>query len=237
MKKTIFLILFFSTVFSFKANSQILIGILFGDKLNTDYVQMGFAVGDNLTTLTNVEGDYAHNIALGLDLRIFPKNKLSLHTGIFFSSPASTKGMQLGLTGDPYLDTVLLETDVRLKLSYLSLPIYAKYNIGKSFSIEAGTNIAYMRKAKLEHSYSNSDQSLDYTENIRDEFNRIDVQAGIGIGYAFKQGEGTRINIRYIHGLLDILDNDARKQDANKSTYNQVFQFLVEIPIKGEKDI
>jgi Outer membrane protein beta-barrel domain len=237
MKKVIFLVVFIFTVLSFKANSQILIGIIFGDKLNTDYLQMGFTIGDNLTTLTNIEGDYAHNIALGLDLMVFPKKKFNLHTGLFFSSPVSKKGLKLGPTGDPNLDTVLLETDVRLRLSYFSLPIYAKYKIGKTFSIEAGANISLMRKAKLEHTYLNSDQSLNYTENIRDDFNRWDVQAGIGIGYTFKQGEGTTINIRYLQGLLDVLDNDARKEDASKSSYNQVFQLLLEIPIKGDTSI
>lgn len=236
MRKSLFTICLILALSITSANGQILIGIIFGDKVNPEVLQMGFAIGDSYTKISNIEGgEYAHNIALGLDLKLFPKNKLSLHTGVFFSSPVSIKALPIGSTGNTQLDDLLLDADTRLKLSYLSVPLYAKYNLfGNSFSLEGGVNIVLLKKAEKLYSYMQAEDNLSYTQNYTDDFSKLDLQMGIALGYAFNKGEGVRVKLSYMKGLTDIVKNPELKTVPGKSSFNHIFQLLAEIPIKGD---
>jgi len=234
MKKNILLIVVFIFLFISKSNSQVLIGILFGDKLNTDKFKMGFVVGDNYSSVSNMKGaNFSHNIAFGLDLYLFHQKKISLHSGLFFSAPSGAKGLPFSPTKDSNLDLALENADVKLKLSNFSMPLFAKYKLDKGFSIEAGTTITYLRKAYRQYKDDSGEDLIRYKEEITDDFQRIDLQIGAGVGYALKEGKGMNITFRYVQGLLDIVKNDALKKNSSDAVSSMAFQLHVGIPMGG----
>lgn len=214
--------------------SQILIGIIFGDKINPDIVQMGFALGDNITTLTNVgSNSYSHNLALGLNLIVFPQRQVSIHTGAFFSYPTGASYLPFFPTDNVLLDSVLIGSDVKIKNSSLSLPIMAKVRFWDSFFLETGATVSYLLKSQLIYNYTNNGDEFTYVSDVLDDFNRFDVHLAGGLGYGFNKGQGININLRFTHGMVNVAKTNTFKSDPNKAAYNKGFQLLVEIPIKG----
>ncbi|HET7899324.1 MAG TPA: hypothetical protein VFL47_16670, partial [Flavisolibacter sp.] len=77
MKKIFFLLLL--TAGSQTVTAQILIAVLFGDKLNTGKLEFGLVLSPAFTNLTNTSGDYRSALNLGMFFNIRPDKKLFLH--------------------------------------------------------------------------------------------------------------------------------------------------------------
>jgi hypothetical protein len=136
------------------------------------------------------------------------------------------------------------ETEVKLTVNYLELPVLAKFSFGTDtkFFFVAGPSLGFGLggKAKIDYSYSETyngqtdSESLSVNGKIKfgdepdeseeDEIyfdNRIDFGAQLGVGVLIKN----RIAVEARYGLgLSSLDGD-------EDVMNRVFQFSVAMPI------
>jgi hypothetical protein len=93
-------------------------------------------------------------------------------------------------------------SDNVVELSYLNIPLMAKYYVAKGLSIEAGPQIGYLFAAKNE--------SVD----VKDSFKKIDFGANVGLGY--KLENGLNFGVRYNLGLSNI-NNVSGSSDKYKN--------------------
>lgn len=112
------------------------------------------------------------------------------------------------------------EDDTKLNLSYISVPVLAKYKV-EGFSIYLGPQVGFLMAAKAK----NDDESQD----IKDSFKSIDFAGVLGAGYTMENGFG--FDARYQLGLSNILDGG----DSDNSYKNRGFQVGVHYVFGGKK--
>lgn len=132
--------------------------------------------------LSNINGDFSSS------------NKLGLYGGaaadLMFSDNFGARA-ELLLSQEGAKD---------IGLTYLRLPLLAKYNFSEEFSLAAGPNVGYLLGSELESRI----------------FNSLDL--GFSMGMMYKFFSGFYIDARYTHGLTNISNT------LNKS-YNTNFSF------------
>jgi len=100
--------------------------------------------------------------------------------------------------------------DDKLKISYLNIPVMAKYYVIKKLSVEAGPQIGFLLSAKEDG------------EDVKDDFKSLDFGFNFGVGYDIT--ESFFAGVRYNLGLLNIADN---VNGDNFKTNNNVFSISV----------
>src|SRR5687768_4209669 len=117
-------------------------------------VQFGVKAGANLATLT---GDDVEDV----------KSKIGFNAGVFAEIPVSEQ-----FSVKPELVYSLQgaksdgDGDAKINLSYINLPILAKYNISEGFFAEAGPQIGFLTTAKAKSDAGDFD--------IKDGFKSVD---------------------------------------------------------------
>jgi hypothetical protein len=107
--------------FGLASNSQILISILLGDKLNTGKIEFGLAGGVNWSTIQNLEG--ANNL-IGFNLGFYFDFKLKnpswmLNTGVIVKSTMGAEELPLYSLNDAHLDSAFIGGSITRKMRYL----------------------------------------------------------------------------------------------------------------------
>jgi len=217
----------------FTANSQILISILFGDKLNSPNLEFGLDGGLNMSRISGLESkSYAVDLHLGFyfDFRI--KEELWFNTGVLVKSSQGANNLTKNdvLSLYPNLKTYLDSGQYSQSLGSFNVPLMLKYRFKNHFFIELGPQVSLLTRARLNYVHSFNDVKLTTSANNRDSFNRFDVGLVSGIGYKLRKGKGMNIGVKYYVGLTDITKSNA---GVNK---NNVIYFKVDIPIGREKE-
>lgn len=101
--------------------------------------------------------------------------------------------------------------DLRVNLSYISVPVMFQYNALPNLYFEAGPQFSFLIDSKFKY------QSLSVKAN--DYIKGFDFGLGLGAGYYFNDNIG--IIARYIAGLTDIAKET---QGADAEGKNNVFQ-------------
>ena len=104
--------------------------------------------------------------------------------------------------------------DIKFNVSYLNIPIMAKYYVGEGISIEGGPQVGLLMDAKVK----DDDTSVDVKDETKG------VEFGIGIGAGYKVASGLNFALRYNVGLSNIVDEDDAGDFELK---NGVFQVSV----------
>ncbi|WP_322550602.1 porin family protein [Flavobacterium psychraquaticum] len=164
------------------------IAVLAVSNINAQEIKFGVKGGLNLA---NVSGDNTKafdpvtSFNLGLMSEISITDKFSFQPELMYS-------------GQGYS----FNSDNVVELSYLNIPLMAKYYVAKGLSIEAGPQIGYLFSAKNE--------SVD----VKDSFKKIDFGANVGLGY--KLENGLNFGVRYNLGLSNI-NNISGSSDKYKN--------------------
>ncbi len=233
--KKISLVLAFS-IFLFTAGySQVLISLIFGDKLNTGNIEFGLDGGLSLSTLQGAPGAQNRSgLNLGFYFDIKTKNPAwMISTGVVVKGPMGAKGLALYPTGDPSIDAAFEGGSVTTQLGYFYVPITMKYSMKNRIFVKGGIQLGLINKTKDEFIKSVvDDDDLTYLLNRRGDYHPIDGGLVAGVGYRLMKGYGMNIGINYYHGLLD-----AEVSDAGPDKYNRAMYFNVGIPIgKGKAE-
>lgn len=220
---------------SYSANSQVLISLLLGDKLNSDKLKFGLDGGANWSNITNLDPSmYKPHFNLGFyfDFRLKENTRWYLHTGVLVKSTMGAQKLDPYLTGNADIDSLFVNGDVERKINYFNVPILARYQFKNMLYIEAGPNLGLRYKAfDVFTAEVENKKDLSYTLDVRDQFTRIDAGIMAGVGFQVLKGTGYNFGMRYYYGLTEIMKDNAGDPQRN-STYYLYFS----IPVgAGEK--
>ena len=221
-------------VFTFHiGQSQILISLIFGDKLNSDKMEFGLEMGVNYSKMSNFESSHLlPAFVLGFYFDFLIKNQWYINTGVLVKSEV---GLDVLTEEDvAYLDPISVFIDsgtYSQKIKYFHVPIIIKYRFKNHFYAQLGPQVALRTKASLRYFGEFNDRSVEFNTDNRDIFHRMEVSAIAGVGYKLKKGEGMNIGLKYMFGLTDII------RDESRSSRNSSFYLYVDIPIgKGKAE-
>lgn len=144
---------------------------------------------------------------------ISPDGRLGLYAGIFAEIPITDD--LLSIQGELFYsqegferrqETSNATFSADYNLDYINLPILAKYYIVRGFSVEAGPQFSLLLNNKIKTNFSTEERP------IPKEINDFDLRLAAGTSFQFD--EGIFINIRYVHGLTDVI----KETNAKNST-------------------
>lgn len=169
--------------------------------MNAQEIKYGAKAGLNISTLTGDVED-AKAIAgfhVGGFVEFKVAEKFSIQPELLFSTQGAKQ--EFGM----YYEGFDIDVEDKIKLSYLNVPIMAKYYVIKGLSIEAGPQIGFLLSAKEEAKASVGWASESGEVDIKDELKSIDFGFNLGAGYEFTQN--IFVQARYNFGLTNIGDD------------------------------
>jgi len=98
--------------------------------------------------------------------------------------------------------------DVKYNLSYLTIPVMARYTTASGFYGETGPQLGLLLSAKAKH----DGNSTDFKDNLKG----TDFSWALGVGYLTQSNIG--VNARFNFGLSKL------DEDGNGKVFNRVFQ-------------
>jgi hypothetical protein len=210
------------------ANSQVLISLIFGDKLNTGNIEFGLDGGLNWTDIQGIdEADYLFGWNLGFYFDIKLSDPWMLNTGVVVKGNMGAEGIPVYSLNDPELDKLFVDGSVTRKLNYFSVPIMIKYKFENNIYVKAGVQLGLMYNGYDTFIKSvESEDDLEYEVKIKDQYHPLDAGLAIGVGYRLLSGDGMNIGVQYCYGLIDV-----RIDDSSPSEYNSAIYLNVGIPI------
>lgn len=227
MKKIV--LLFSISAFSISANSQVLISLLLGDKLNSDGLEFGLEGGYNFSTISGFESNkYTSTFNLGFYFDIRLKNQWSLYTGTLVKSKV---GIDMLTPADlDFLKTTTYPDQGEYKqvINNFVVPALIKYKFKNHIYLEAGPQFGLLYDAWVEYNTNTNGISARIREENKDQFNRFDMGFTGGFGYQLKKGKGMTIGVKYYTGFLDVYKDKS-------GTKNSSFYIKMNIPIGANK--
>ncbi|MCD4681190.1 MAG: PorT family protein [Bacteroidales bacterium] len=227
MKK---ILLIFAFLFiGISTQSQILISLLLGDKLNSEGLEFGLEGGFNWSTISGLETNKmlnTWNLGFYFDIRI--KNQLYLYTGTLVKARLGVDKLSLDdlafLKNDTYND----EGDYSQQINYFLVPVLIKYRFKNRIYVEGGPQFGLMYNAWVEFNSSDDEMEASIKTFNKDMINRIDVGAMVGTGFKIKESNGLTIGVKYYYGFIDVY------KDRSGTNNSSIFLKL-NIPIGAEK--
>jgi hypothetical protein len=216
------------------AQGQVLLGILFGDKLANERFHIGLNVGANLADLSGIDGS---KLKPGLMLGLVAEWRIA---GNFYLQPellpffwAGAKGMSPPLeNAPPPLDTLVAERSAQRNLSYFEIPVIVKYAaLRNRLHFGAGPQVGFLLSG-TDVFEGVINREITVKEDIKDELNSFDAGVAFQIEYKLQEGPfAASLSARYFLGLTDTI-----KDNPDDAVYNRVFSVFGSIPIGGGSD-
>lgn len=205
MKSKLLIIIFL--FFTISIQSQVLISLLFGDKLNSDGLEFGLEGGYTFSTISALESNKAEsNFYLGFYFDVRIKNQWSLDTGIMVKSTLGNNN--LTKNDLDFLGTSIFPEDSEgvysQKSTYFILPALIKYKFDNHIYVEAGPQFGLLRKGWVEYNYDIDGKSGRIKETNTDSMNRFDMGITAGTGFRLLKGLGWTIGAKYYYGFIDV---------------------------------
>ncbi|MEJ1239545.1 porin family protein [Chryseolinea sp. T2] len=223
------IVVLMSILTSQTSNAQVLISLVFGDKLNSNKIEFGL---DGGISMSNLEGlpiskpRTAFNLGFYFDIKLRDTSWM-VHTGVMVKSSFGARKLPVYPLGDPELDAVFTNGSVTRKLGYFNVPVMMKYKFTRRFSVEAGPMISLMNKGVDEFINSVADDDdLIHTVKIKKQYHPLDFGLIGGVCYRLMKGHGLNLGVRYYFGFTDI-----EIDDSGPDVFNRSFYAYVGIPI------
>ncbi|MBT1699514.1 outer membrane beta-barrel protein [Fulvivirgaceae bacterium PWU4] len=207
------------------ACAQVLIALVFGDKLQTEKLTFGLVVSPTFSTISNLSGDYRSGLGLGLYFDIKISKNFFLHPEAAPKASLGVDGLSPYSTGNDSLDALFVNGVVNRKLKAISLPLLCKYRIKGLLFAEAGPQINWILRVRDVYTAEINGNELTYETELKNEFTRFEVGLAGGLECKLKKDKGMGLGLRYFHGLNDIWKSREGKQ------VNQALQINISIPI------
>ena len=246
MKHTILIALI---LFSVKVcDAQVLMALIFGDKLNSDKLEFGLTLGNSFSTQTNFMDTKwrtrGWNVGLFFNWQMDKKARWYLHPGAIPKSTLGFRYLPEYKTGVDQIDAVIdtFNFEVERKVNYIHVPILVRYRVftlekkkGKkqgaksSLFIQAGPMVDLRTKASDIFIAEDDKNTLTFENDLRDEIRRFDVSLSAGLVWKFRKL--VELSVSYNQGFLDI-----DKEDITGTNRNQYVMLNVNIPVGGKKN-
>lgn len=209
MKKYITLI--FILFISYGVQSQVLIALLLGDKLNTGKIEFGLDGGLNYASISGMDANKKlSEFNLGFYFDIKMKENWYLNTGVLVKSNLGVDRLSHDdlefLDATIYLDQndEILEGDYSQKSKYFLIPVLAKYKFKNHVFAEGGLQIGVRYKSWIQFDSNIDGNSARIKEDNKDLTNWFDMGVTAGAGYRLLNGYGWTLGVRYYYGFFDV---------------------------------
>lgn len=209
---------------------QVILGLLFGDKLNSEHARFGLNAGFGLTTLDGVEGGEPLNkfeMGLFFELDLGEKWVLNPETMPLFAM--GQRQLAPYATGDASLDAVLADATVTRRIDCIPTLVLLNYRITRVFSVGAGAYGTLLMDAEDVFRVEAATETTEHTISLKDQLHTIEAGVAGGAQYELKKGEGMSIGARYMMGLTPIF------KDSDPDILGRVLLFYAKIPIGRAK--
>ena len=227
MKKSI--LFFLISLTTYQVHSQVLISLLFGDKLNSDKVEFGLEGGANFSHISSLQSTkYNPNFNLGFYFDIEIKKSWLLYTGVLVKSTLGTNHLSVSDLTQLGATTYSASGTYSQKINYFLVPVLAKYQFKNRMYLEAGPQAGLMSKAWIEYNSDSSNTTAKIKEKNTDNIHRLDFGFVGGLGYKFQKTQGVTIGVKYYYGLVDVYKDIA-------GSNNSSFFIKLNIPIGAGK--
>jgi len=221
MKKHLLLI--FLMCFVYNLQSQVLIALLLGDKLNTGKIEFGLDGGLNYSSISGLESNnFSRTFNLGFYFDIKMKGQWLLNTGVAVKSTLGASKLTnadlefLGATIYDFEDERFNGGDYTQKMSAFLVPVMAKYKFKNHMHVEAGPQFGWIYRSWIEYdNEDDNDNSIKIKEDNKDMINWFDMGVAGGVGYRFLKDLGWTVSVRYYYGLTNVYKN---KSGTNNSS-------------------
>ncbi len=236
MKKLAILSLFLC--FGIQSQSQVLITLLLGDKLNSEGLEFGLEGGVNGSNLNGLETrNPLVNFNLGFYFDILIKENWYVYTGCLVKSNMGvaklTDNDLIALDATKYegeIDGILIEGNYSQEMNYFLVPALIKYRWDNRFYVEGGAQFGLMYKSWIQFDSDIEGREATIKEFNTDDLNTIDVGGAVGVGYKLPTEKGWTIGLRYYYGFTNVY-----KETVIPSSNNRGFFAKLNIPIGAGK--
>jgi hypothetical protein len=214
------------------ASSQVLISLIFGDKLNSDAIEFGLEGGFNFSDLGALDADKrlsTFNLGFYFDIEL--KDAWRLYTGVLVKSKLGVENLS---DADLLRLGVASEEEGGSYSQYINnflVPALIKYRFPNRIYAEAGPQFGLLYKSWVQF-----DSDVDGTETRirienKDVLNTFEVGGVIGAGYRLRPGPaGMTLGIKYYQGFTNAI------KGLSGSRNNAIF-LKFNVPIgAGKKD-
>ena len=219
MKKTIALIAML--LIGYTLQSQVLIALLLGDKLNTGKIEFGLEGGVNFSNISGMEANgYYRKWNLGFYFDIKMKEQWYLSTGVLVKSNLGVDRLtenDLEFLGATIYD---YEGEYSQVTSYFLVPALAKYKFKNNMYAELGPQFGLMYDAFIEFESDKDGIEVKGKEKNKDMIQRLDMGLSVGAGYRLLKGLGWTVGLRYYYGFIDVYKD--RSGTKNSSLFLRV---------------
>jgi hypothetical protein len=215
-------LLFLFLLFSITGQSQVIISLLLGDKLNSDKIEFGLDGGVNWSNLQGLPDSKplaGFNLGFYFDLKL---NNMAwmVNTGVIVKSPLGAGNLPVYSLNDPALDSAFAGGSVDRKIRYFNVPIMMKYQFKNNIYAKAGIQLGLRSKGFDEFSNQVKDKDdLQYKLKTKEDYHPLDGGLAFGLGYRLMKGTGMNIGIQYYLGLIDVVIDDSSPKQFNRSFY------------------
>jgi len=212
-------------------HGQVLISLLFGEKLNSDKIEFGLEGGLNRSYFLGVEESNGLNsFNLGFYFHFLMKKNSHMSTGVLVKSNVGASGMSTYPIGNEDFDSLFANGDLTTKINYFYVPILFHQRFNQRWYIEGGVQLGMRGKAYDIFTVSLPEGDLKYETDVRDSYTRLDAGLLGGIGYKFKKRpKSLSIGVNYYYGLVDVSKLPGIHQK------NASFYLYVKMPIGAGK--
>ncbi|MEZ0183701.1 porin family protein [Flavobacterium oncorhynchi] len=215
-----------------QAKSQVLISLIFGDKLNSPFLEFGLEGGINLSTISDLDSSGSNpgfNLGFYFDLRSKQNPAWMINTGVIVKSPMGARHIPMYSLNDANLDNTFAGGTVNREIRYFNVPILIKYQFKNRIYLKTGPQFGLLAKAFDEFSKDVNKDDVVYKKNIRDQIRVIDAGVALGAGYHMNVGNGLNLTVQYYYGLVPIMKGDG------PNVYNRSLYITAGLPIgKGK---
>lgn len=212
------------------AQSQIIVALLFGDKLNTGKMEFGLVAAPVLTNLTNTDGQARSGFNLGLYFNIRPDKKFFVHLELTAKGSLGAKNIAPYPTGNDSLDNLFKGGSVERIIKAFNVTLMGRYTLSQHFYLDAGIQPDLMFKPKDIFKSTVNDNDLEYSVKLNDQITRLDFCVAGGLFYRFRPDRRSMgVGIRYVYGLTDI-----NKMQAGTQA-NTAWMATITIPVGAGK--
>ena len=174
---------------------------------NAQETKFGVKGGLNVANLTGDE-DEDNSSKVGFHVGGFVEIKVSDKFSVQPELLFSTQGTQAEYSESG------VSFKSKINLSYLNIPVMAKYYVAEGFSLEAGPQIGFLTSAK----YKIESEGNEVEADGKDDFESVDFGVNFGAGYDFT--ENLSVGLRYNLGLSNVYKTEAGDDFKNS---NNVF--------------
>ena len=212
------------------ARSQVILSLIFGDKLNSDELMFGIHMQYSWNNLSNIDPSSSlKKFNLGLFLTYKLNDRWQINTEPMAKYTRGASGMNPYTLGDSTIDATFANGSFSRKAGYVGLPITARFLVSDRFFIEAGPNIELRINAEDEFKTGTpyGDQLLNV--DAEDVTSRWDFGLLAGAGTFMGKGNDIALGLRYAPGISDVM------KDYDGTQTHQAFYIYLNLPIGRKK--